>query len=99
MAEDETGGISFSLYKDSRLEITAWDGDMAKAGYFVGIDRNTTAITIKHPRRRQASQRSKGPSVRKFTIDRLGQRHRVRREKWPGNSIHPTGRQKCASGK
>ena len=79
----------FSLYKDTYVEIKERAG-ITKEGFFRSTDRALARITFAHPLHRPITSDYRCgvktvKSLEKFTIDRLGGKHRVWREKWPGH--------------
>jgi CRISPR-associated endonuclease Csn1 len=83
----------FSIYSRSYLETIDARG-VVKSGYFVGLDRSTGAINLGSDRnpRDTSNGRSIGArtltSLRKFSVDRFGQKFEVQRETrtWRGEA-------------
>lgn len=73
----------FSLYPDSYVEVVNKDGQLLE-GYFRGANVNTNSITLSPHHDHVQTMGSIGiktaRAVRKFHIDRLGGKHRVRGE-------------------
>ncbi len=86
-AEWDSVDIAFeflwSMFPLSLLDIVKAD-DVKIVGYFRGLDRSTAAIHVSSDRSKEELTRSIGlktvNSLRKFTVDRLGNRHEVVRE-------------------
>lgn len=75
--------FQFSVCPFSFVELVKPDGEVV-AGYFRKLDRNTGAVTVSPHNRPDQSIRNTGPrnlkSFCKFSIDRLGQIHEIKRE-------------------
>jgi CRISPR-associated endonuclease Csn1 len=82
---DESFHFHFSMYPNTY--IVADNGKEVREGYFAGTDRSTGAITlaIAHDRKEKPHRvgTKKLVNFDKYRIDRLGQRHKVKREKRP----------------
>jgi CRISPR-associated endonuclease Csn1 len=82
---DVTSGFEFlfSLTQRSYIEVVTKDGEHI-AGYFMGLDRWGGQISISAPHSAQSMKAGIGArtllSFEKFTVDRLGRRHRIARE-------------------
>ena len=83
----------FSLYRWSYLSIVKRDGKEIE-GYFRGMDRATASIILSQSNSSQFITRGLGvksfQEFKKFTIDRLGKRFRVKKEKFPRKQIGKT---------
>ena len=82
----EEGDFLFSLYRWSFVAVKQRDGEVVE-GYYRGVDRSSGSITIS-PHNRRRERKSVGiktcASVKKITIDRLGQKE-TKQEKLPRN--------------
>lgn len=84
---DETFTFCFSLYPNSYLVVD--NGRETKAGYYIGTDRSTSAITLASAHDRNEKNSGIGvrrlKSFKKYRVDRLGRRHEVKKEKRPSS--------------
>ena len=82
----EEGDFLFSLYRWSFVAVREKGGEVIE-GYYRGIDRNSGSIKIS-PHNKRGEKKSVGiktcDSVKKITIDRLGQKE-TKQEKLPRN--------------
>ena len=82
---DETFEFRFSLYPDSYLEVVRKEGQVEE-GYYRGTSRSTGAITLSPQNCHNDEALIPGIGARtllefrKFSIDRLGRKHEVKRE-------------------
>ena len=83
----------FSLYRWSYVAIAKRDGQEIE-GYFRGMDRATASIMLSQSNSSQFTTRGLGVKsfryFRKFTIDRLGNKFEIKKEKFPRKHIGKT---------
>ena len=81
----------FSFFKDSYVTVTPSQKNKSAAeGYFRQASINTAAIKLSRHCIRDITKPEFASSIKtvrqvqKFTVDRLGRKHEIKREKWPG---------------
>ena len=88
--EMEQKDFMFSLYKDSYIKVIC-KNDEIKEGYYRKTDRSSASICLSlHNRREKKEQIRRGVKtcrlIGKHTVDRLGIKHKIEKEKWPGEA-------------